>query len=157
MKELLASRWIEKCQPRDGGKFGGVTFLMRLTVDWKTGDGLTGDGTFTPSNTEYIKTDKPIPPIPKGEQNGFEEIWKAKWSRGIAQHVRVMAAKAYAAALKRGTSHAEVLAAMKSRAGIDKPDTVYAPDHRTALASLHPAFRISGFIPVSLLDTVTAA
>jgi hypothetical protein len=115
MKELLATRWIEKCQPREGGKFGGVTFRMHLTVDWKTGDGLTGDGKSAPSNTDYIKTDKPILPTPKGEPDGFKEIWKARWSRGaIATHIKQRAMKAYSATLKRGVKHADILACVKS-------------------------------------------
>jgi hypothetical protein len=52
MKELLIARWIEKCQPRADGKFGGVVFRMRIAVDWKSGGGPTGDGESTPNNTE---------------------------------------------------------------------------------------------------------
>ena len=68
MKELLTARWVQKCQPREGGKFGGITFRMHMTVDWKTVDGSIGDGKSTTSNTDTIKTDKPIPHPPRGSR-----------------------------------------------------------------------------------------
>lgn len=40
---------------------------------------------------------------------------------------RKPAARAYAAALKRGAKHEDILAAVKARVGVDKPDTIYAP------------------------------
>jgi hypothetical protein len=67
------------------------------------------------------------PPTPKGEPNGLEEIWKAKWSRGTAVHIRQRALKAYIATIKRGNKHEDLLAAVKACVGIDKPGTVYAP------------------------------
>jgi hypothetical protein len=54
-------------------------------------------------------------------------MWKAKWSRGTAPNPRQPALKAYAAALKRGSSPAEILAGVKARVGVEKEDTPYAP------------------------------
>jgi hypothetical protein len=45
-------------------------------------------------------------------------MWKAKWSRGTAPNPRQPALKAYAAALKRGSSPAEILAGVKARVGV---------------------------------------
>ncbi|MDP3078659.1 helix-turn-helix domain-containing protein [Bradyrhizobium sp.] len=74
-----------------------------------------------------IDTRKHTPPTPKGEPDGFEEIWKAKWSRGTAPNPRQPALKAYTAALKRGSSPADILAGVKARVGVEKEDTPYAP------------------------------
>ncbi|MHC2315186.1 hypothetical protein ACVIHC_002232 [Bradyrhizobium diazoefficiens] len=81
---------------------------------------------------QTITDDKPdekqtIPLTPKGEPDGFEEVWKARWSRGTAPNPRQPALKAYAAALKRGSSQAEILAGVKARVGVEKEDTPYAP------------------------------
>jgi hypothetical protein len=70
---------------------------------------------------------------PKGEPDGFEEIWKAKWSRGTAPNPRQPALKAYAGALKRGSPLAEILAGVKARVGVEKEDTPYAPQFVTWL------------------------
>jgi hypothetical protein len=67
------------------------------------------------------------PPPPKGEPDGFEEVWKAKWSRGTAPNPRQLASKAYAAALKRGSSPGDILAGVKARVGVEKEGTPYAP------------------------------
>ncbi|MET4294752.1 hypothetical protein ABIB06_006585 [Bradyrhizobium sp. LB8.2] len=78
-------------------------------------------------NSPSELSSKNNPPTPKGEPDGFEEIWKAKWSRGNAPNPRQPALKAYAAALKRGSLPADILAGVKARVGVDKEDTVYAP------------------------------
>jgi hypothetical protein len=81
---------------------------------------------------QTITDDKPdekqtIPPTPRGEPDGFEEIWKVVWKRGGGSQPRQPAARAYAAAIKNGAKHEVILAAVKARIGVDKPDTVYAP------------------------------
>lgn len=133
MKELLVRGWVQKRRPRDGGKFTGVMYRMMLTTDWKTVGGLTGDGKSTTNNTDNSNTDKPTPQPPKGEPDGFDEIWKACWKRGEATNPRQPALKAYLAALKRGAKHEDILAGVKARIGVDKPDTVYAPQLATWL------------------------
>jgi hypothetical protein len=84
------------------------------------------DKNVTQNNTSVNNTEK-IPPAPKGEPDGFEEIWKARWSRGPQQHIRARALKAYLAALKRGHKHEDLLVAVKACAGVNKAGTEYAP------------------------------
>ncbi|UZE47002.1 hypothetical protein ONR75_18535 [Rhodopseudomonas sp. P2A-2r] len=134
--ELARQGWLSKRQVRKDGIFSHTEIWLHA-VAGKPVNGESVAGTSDATNTDQTKTDKPVPPTPKGEPDGFEQIWKAKWSRGTAQHVRVKSVKAYAAALKRGATQAEILAAVKSRAGIDKPDTVYAP-HALDLAERGP-------------------
>lgn len=55
-RELIATGWLTKLQPRQGGKFEHNVY--RLTVDWKSVDGRTVDGKSTPNNTDISKTDK---------------------------------------------------------------------------------------------------
>lgn len=81
-----------------------------------------------PSLTTQINTPQP----PKGEGR-FEEIWKAKWSRGDAPQPRKTALKAYLAAIKAGADHDAVLAAVRSRVGVEKEGTQYAPHLATWL------------------------
>lgn len=63
MRELLVRGWVQKCRPRQGGMFVGTIYRMMLTTDWKTVDGLTGDGKSTTSNTDLIKTDTVSPSV----------------------------------------------------------------------------------------------
>lgn len=77
---------------------------------------------------------EPLKEHPKGEPDGFAEIWKCVWRRGEGKtQPRKPALKAYIAALKRGDKHEEILAAIKARAGVDKPDTEFAPHLSTWL------------------------
>jgi len=78
-----------------------------------------GENSQTITDTHSTTTNSTIPPTPKGEPDGFEEIWKVKWSRGTAPNPRQPALKAYAAALKRGSSPSDILAAVKARVGVE--------------------------------------
>lgn len=49
----------------------------------------------------------------------FDEIWKVTWSRGGAPNPRKPAFESYCRAVKRGAAHADILAAVKARVGID--------------------------------------
>jgi len=62
MRELLRRGWIQTCRPRDGGKFVGTIYQMKLTTDWRTVGGLTGDGESTTSKTDINNTEEVIPP-----------------------------------------------------------------------------------------------
>lgn len=87
-----------------------------------------GENSQTITDTHSTTTNSTIPPTPKGEPDGFEEIWKAKWSRGeYATHIKHRAMKAYATALKRGHKPEDLLDAVRACAGVSKPGTEYAP------------------------------
>jgi hypothetical protein len=77
------------------------------------------------SNKEDKKEEFPL--TPKGETDGFDEIWKACWSRGGKSQPKQPALKAYTAAIRRGAKHADILEGVRKRRGVDKPDTEYAP------------------------------
>ncbi|WP_398472854.1 hypothetical protein [Tardiphaga sp.] len=86
-----------------------------------------GENSQTITDTNITTTHSTLPPTPKGEPDKFDEIWKAVWKRGGGSQPRQPAARAYAAAIKSGARHEDILAAVKARIGVDKPDTVYAP------------------------------
>ena len=130
--ELANAGWLSKKQVRTGGVFS-FTEIWLHTVAGKSVDGSSVDGKSDTTKTDETNTDKPTPPTPKGEPKGFEEVWKAKWSRGTAPNPRQPALKAYAAALKRGSSPADILAGVKARVGVDKEGTLYAPQLATWL------------------------
>lgn len=128
MRELADAGWLTKHQPREnGGLLAHSVIRLHITADWKSGDGSTGDGKSAPIKTDNIKTKEVSPPTPKGEPDGFEEIWKARWGRGKASQPRQPAQRAFSAALKKGAKPADILAGVKARVGVDKPDTEYAP------------------------------
>lgn len=136
--ELARQGWLSKRQVRKDGVFSHTEIWLHAVagkpVDGESVAGSAVDGKSDATNTDQTKTDELIPPTPKGEPDGFAEIWKCVWRRGEGKaQPRKPALKAYIAALKRGDKHEDILAAIKARAGVDKPDTEFAPHLSTWL------------------------
>jgi hypothetical protein len=76
MHKLAHLGWMSKKQPRKDGKFSGNVFETHVTVDWKSGDGQTGDEKSAVTNTEVNKNKEPTPQPAKGECARFDEFWQ---------------------------------------------------------------------------------
>jgi hypothetical protein len=105
--ELARQGWLSKRQVRKDGVFSHTEIWLHAVAGKPVnGESVAGSpvaGESDATNTEINKTDKPIPPTPKGEPDGFKEFWEAYpnkvkkpkamaiWRRLKANHADVMA------------------------------------------------------------------